>query len=211
MPRLTLLATVVLLTGCSGLLPSAPQEPMHLYQLELEAPLTTISSTPAEKRHGVVMVEQPQVAAGYDTTAMAYRFTPWEIHYYSQSRWVAAPARMLREALTRALNQAGPFRSALEQPSGIAVDYSLHTQLLRLEQDFSGAPPSRERLAVRVQLVDLARGALLANQVLDFSVPAPNDDAHGGVVAANKALRQLARKLAEFNRNALAAHADRGS
>ncbi|MDN5851113.1 MAG: ABC-type transport auxiliary lipoprotein family protein, partial [Nitrococcus sp.] len=177
-------------------------------QLELSAPLTKTSSTPERKHHGVVMVEQPQVAAGYDTTAMAYRHTPWEIHYYSQSRWVATPTRMVREALTRALNQAGPFRTALDQPSGIAVNYSLHTQLLRLEQDFSAAPPSRERLVVRVSLVDLQRDMLLASRVLDFSVPAPSEDAHGGVVAANTALRQLARKVVEFSRKALAAHAD---
>ncbi|MDN5869710.1 MAG: ABC-type transport auxiliary lipoprotein family protein [Nitrococcus sp.] len=211
MPRLTLLATGLLLTACTGLLPPASQEPTHLYQLELRAPLTDIPSIPAEKRHGVVMVEQPQVAAGYDTTAMAYRFTPWEIHYYAQSRWVAAPARMLREALTRALSQAGPFRSALDQPSGMAVDYRLRTKLLRLEQDFSGAPPSRERLVAHVKLVDLQRGALLASRVLSFSVPAPSEDAHGGVVAANMAIKQLAAEVVELSRKALATHSKKRS
>lgn len=211
MPRLVLLATMVLLTGCSGLLPAPPQEPTHLYQLQLETPLTRVSSTPEAQRHGVVMVEQPQAAAGYSTTAMAYRRAPWEIHYYSQSRWVDNPAPMLREVLISALNEAGPFHSALETPSGIAVGYSLRTEVLRLEQDFSNAPPSRERLVVRVKLVDLARGVLLANRVLDLSATAPTDDAHGGVVAANAALKQLAAEVVELCRNALASHAKRRS
>lgn len=211
MSRIALFTTFMLLTGCSGLLPSPPQAPRHLYQLQLKAPITKAVSLPETQRHGVVMVERPQVAAGYDTTAIAYRFTPWEIHYYSQSRWVAHPARMLREALTRALNQAGPFRVALNQPSGIGVDYSLRTKLLRLEQDFSGAPPSQERLVVRVKLVDLRRGVLLVSRVLDYSVPAPSEDAHGGVVAANEALRRLATEVVELSRKALASHAKKRS
>lgn len=206
MSRFALLAALVLLTGCSGLLPSPPKEAAHLYQLQLETALTGISSIPEEERRGVIAVELPQAAAGYDTTAMAYQRGPWEIHYYSQSRWVDDPARMLREALTSALNEAGPFRSVLETPSGVAMDYSLRTELLRLEQDFSNAPPSRERLVVRAKLVDLQRGVVLASQVLDLSATAPTDDAHGGVVAANAALRQLAAKVVEFCQNALAAH-----
>ncbi|EAR23029.1 hypothetical protein NB231_14453 [Nitrococcus mobilis Nb-231] len=150
------------------------------------------------------MVEPPQVAAGYDTTAMAYRRTPWEIRYYSLSRWVDDPARMLREALTSALNQLGPFRSAFASPAGIAVDYSLRTELLRLEQDFSNAPPSRERLVVRVQLVNLAHDTLLASQVLELNTTAPSEDAYGGVVAANTALQQLAAEVVTFCRKALA-------
>lgn len=207
MLRLALLAAVVLLTGCSGLLPAPPQGPTHLYQLQIETPLTEVSSTPEEERHGVVMVEQPQVDAGYDTTAMAYRRTPWEIHYYSQSRWVDDPARMLREALTSALNEVGPFREAIETPSGIAVGYSLRTEVLRLEQDFSNTPPSRERLVVRVRLVDSVRGVLLASRVLDLSATTPTENAHGGAVAANTVLRQLAAKVVEFCRNALVSHA----
>ncbi|MCO6440871.1 MAG: membrane integrity-associated transporter subunit PqiC [Nitrococcus mobilis] len=203
MLRLILLATVTLLSGCS-VLPSPPQEAAHLYQLQLNAPLGNVASTPPEERQGVVVVEYPQVAAGYDTTAMAYRRTPWEIRYYSLSRWVDEPARMLREALTSTLNQLGPFRAALDSPAGITVDYSLHTELLRLEQDFSGTPPSRQRLVVRVQLVDLARGALLASQVLELNTTAPSEDAHGGVAAANSALQQLAAEVVNLCRKALA-------
>lgn len=207
MLRFALLAAVALLAGCSGLLPPPPLEPTHLYQLQFEAPLTEISSTPEGERHGTVMVEQPQVDAGYGTTAMAYRRAPWEINYYAQSRWVDDPALMLREALTSALNEVGPFREAIETPSGITADYSLQTDLLRLEQDFSSAPPSRERLVVRVKLVDLTRGVLLASRVLNLSAAAPTEDAHGGVVAANKALRQLAAEVVELCRNALASQA----
>lgn len=207
MPKLILLAMLVLLTGCAGLLPSPPKGPTHLYQLQLKAPLTEVSSIPEEERRGVVIVEQPQVAAGYDTTAIAYRRSRWEIHYYSRSRWVDDPARMLREALTSALNQAGPFHAALEVPSGVAVSYSLRTELLRLEQDFSDAPPSRERLVVRVRLLDLARGAMLASEILDFSETARSEDARGGVVAANTALRRLAAEVVEFSRKAIATHA----
>ncbi|HET8700670.1 MAG TPA: ABC-type transport auxiliary lipoprotein family protein [Nitrococcus sp.] len=204
MPRLALLAIAVLLTGCSALLPSPPPPAAHLYQLQLETPLTKISPTPAEARRGVVAVVQPQVAAGYATTAMAYRRGPWEINYYSQSRWVDDPARMLREALTNALDQLGPFRSALQAPSGITADYALYTEVLRLEQEFNHAPPSRERLTVRIKLIDLRHGVLLASRVLDLSTPTPTEDAHGGAVAANALLRQLAVGVVEFCRSALA-------
>lgn len=201
-----LLTTVALMSGCSVLLPPS-QEALHMYQLQLKAPLGNVASIPPEARQGAVVVEYPQVAAGYDTAAMAYRRTPWEIRYYSLSRWVDEPARMLREALTCALNQLGPFRSAFDAPAGINADYSLRTELVRLEQDFSNTSPSRERLVVRVQLVDLARGALLASQVLELNVTAPSEDAYGGVVAANTALQQLAAEVVSLCRKALLEHA----
>lgn len=201
MYRLILLAAALLLTGCSGLLHS-PQPPAHLYQLQLNTPLAR-ASTGDENRTGVVVVAPPEVAAGYDTAAMAYRRTPWEIHYYAQSSWVDEPASMLRLALTSALDQAGPFQSAVQTPSGVSANYSLRTELLRLEQDFGNAPPSRERLVVRARLVDLQRGTVLASRLFDLSTTAPSEDAHGGAVAANKALEQLAREVIEFCRHAL--------
>lgn len=201
MNRLILLAPALLLTGCSALLPS-PKPPVHLYQLQLNTPLARVS-TGGEYRTGVVVVAPPEAAAGYDTASMAYRRTPWEIHYYAQSSWVDDPARMLRVALISALDQAGPFQSAVQTPSGVAANYSLRTELLRLEQDFGNAPPSRERLVVRARLVDLQRGTVLASRLFNLSATAPSEDAHGGAVAANKALEQLAREVVEFCRNAL--------
>jgi cholesterol transport system auxiliary component len=66
-----------------------------------------------------------------------------------------------------------------------------------LEQQFISRP-SRVRLALRAQIVDLKKSAILATQYFELFEVAPSDDAYGGVQAANRASAKLITELAEW-------------
>jgi cholesterol transport system auxiliary component len=75
---------------------------------------------------------------------------------------------------------------------------------VQFEQDFT-VQPSRVRLTLRVQLVEVAARRLLASHTLRLEQPATSEDAPGGVAAANALLQQAVQEVADFCRRATSA------
>jgi cholesterol transport system auxiliary component len=104
---------------------------------------------------------------------------------------------MLAPLLVQALEQSGGFRAVVQAPSLAAADLRLDSELVRLQQDF-GAKPSRVRITVRAQLIDVNTRRVLATAQFDETEAAPSDDPYGGVLAANRALGRVLERLATF-------------
>ncbi len=184
------------LTGCSAsLLPKPPAAPA-LYNLDDGA--AAPARPPAPAGAPSLLVAVPRAAAGLDSRLIAYQRTPQRTEHYTASEWLDTPPRLLAPLLVRAAEATGAFRVVLLAPAGAAATWRLDTELLRLQQYFSGAGPSQVRLTLRAVLVDATSRAVLAAQEFDASVPAPSEDAAGGVAAAQRAALQVARDLAAF-------------
>jgi cholesterol transport system auxiliary component len=128
---------------------------------------------------------------------MAYRTSAHELRYFARQRWVDRPVRLIEQALLDGLAAGGA--SLVAPGSGVQPDYRLLTDLVRLEQDFTGTP-SRMRLVLRVQLVEVRERRLLGSETLRLEQAAPSGDAAGGVVAANELLEQAVVQVASFCR-----------
>ncbi|HMA31520.1 MAG TPA: hypothetical protein VKT00_06885, partial [Casimicrobiaceae bacterium] len=76
-------------------------------------------------------------------------------------------------------------------------DVRLDTEIVRLEQDFT-VHPSRVEFTLRAQLVDVSERRVIATKVFDEVENAPQENADGGVVAANEALQRLLAQVADF-------------
>ena len=104
---------------------------------------------------------------------------------------------MLAPLIAQALEQSGGFRAVVQAPSLAAANLRLETDLVRLQHEF-GAKPSRVRLTLRAQLIDVGARRVLASAELEETEAAPSDDPYGGVIAANRALARLLERLAAF-------------
>jgi cholesterol transport system auxiliary component len=186
------LASVVLLAGCSAL-PPPQTESANVYLLEA----ATINAATRAKRDLVLAVGMPRAGSGFDTPQMVYVRQPHELNYFVANRWADAPARMLEPVLVRTLEQAGSFRAVVPNPGAVPADLRLDTELVRLQQDFS-MQPSRLQITLRAQLIDVRSRRVLATRLFDESETAPSDDAYGGVTAANRALQRVLEQLADF-------------
>jgi len=183
------------LGGCSAsLLPKPPAAPA-LYGLDDGAAAPVRPPAPAGAPSLLVAV--PRAAAGLDTRLMAYQRTPQRIEHYTASEWLDTPPRLLAPLLVRAAEATGAFRVVLLAPAAASTGWRLDTELLRLQQNF-GPGPSQLRLTLRAVLVDSGSRTVLAAQEFDASVPAPSEDAAGGVAAAQRAALQVAQALAAF-------------
>jgi cholesterol transport system auxiliary component len=104
---------------------------------------------------------------------------------------------LLAPLIVAAIETSGVVRAVVLAPNLAAGDLRLETDVLRLQQQF-GASPSEVRFTLRATLLDPASRRVLATREFDLSVPAPSEDARGGVVAANRAVREVLQQLAAF-------------
>jgi len=190
------LTSVLLLAACGGL--AAPKmASQNIYVLEAGPGIQA-----SQIKHDLVLaVSVPPARPGFDTQQMAYVQQPYELNYFANSRWADTPARMLAPLIAQAIAQTESFRAVLQAPVAIPVDVRLDTELVSLQQDFT-TRPSRVRLTLRAQLMDVRGKRVLAARQFDEVENAASDDAYGGVSAANRLLQRLLGKLAEFCVNA---------
>lgn len=185
------------MVGCAGLLPKPPMAPMAY---TLDDPLTnaapslfrTPDSTAAQL---TLAVHVPRSAPGYDSARIVYIRQAPRLDAYANSVWVDTPAQMLTPMLVAAMESTGAFAAVVAAPSSARADIELDTQILRLQHDV-GPSPSRARFTLRATLVDSRTRRVIASQEFDASVDSATEDARGGVVAANEAVRQVLAQLA---------------
>jgi cholesterol transport system auxiliary component len=152
----------------------------------------------APGRDAVIAVGAPRARPGFDTAQMAYVRRAHEIEYFANNRWADTPARMLAPLAAQALDQAGGFRAVVQAPGSAPADLRLDIEVVSLLQDFRDRP-SRVRFALRVQLLDLGARRVIATGEFEETEAAPSEDAYGGVVAANRALERLLRRVVDFS------------
>lgn len=191
-----LLAPLLLLAACTSL-PEPKGVSPNIYMLEAGPAIPAAQV----KRDLVLSVSVPRALPGFDTPQMAYVQQPYELNYFVTSRWADTPAHMLEPLIAQAMLQTQSFRAVVQTAGAIPADVRLAVQLVRLQQDFT-TRPSRERLTLRAQLIDVRGGRLLAAQQFDEYENAASEDAYGGVTAANRLVQRVLVKLAEFCVNA---------
>jgi cholesterol transport system auxiliary component len=194
--RLSILA--VLLAATSGcLLPRAESRAVHTYQLSPDARHSEGENRQANMTGPTLLVSLPQPDPGFDTQRMVYVKRRYELEYYSVNQWADTPARMLTPLLVQALARNGSWKAVVPVPASIQGDYRLDTDGLVLQQEFL-QQPSRVRLGIRMQLVDLRESRVVGSRTLETVEEASSDDAYGGVLAANRAVATMLDQVASW-------------
>jgi cholesterol transport system auxiliary component len=191
--RLLLFLPAMAFAGCSIGLPerTAPRT----YVLNHEIPVQRVSANPGRKDSALLLVAQPKAQPGYDTPRMAYLLRPHEVSYYALNQWADTPGRMLMRLLAQAMERTDLWRAVVQAPSAVRPDYRLDCDSLALEQQFF-SNPSRVRLALRAQLVDIQQQRMMDESAFEIFEVAPTGDAYGGVLAANRAVARLLEEMA---------------
>ena len=177
------------LVACS--LSRSTEGTLHTYLLTVEEPVweSGLRAT-ASPTNGVLIVGLPQAEAGFDQPRMAYLQRPHEVKFYATNQWVDTPARMLMPLLVRSLESTGLWRAVVSMPTTVRGDYRLDPSGLILQQEFL-QQPSRIRILLRAQLIEMSGQRVLGARSFEALEPAPSDDAYGGVLAANRAVAKV--------------------
>ena len=186
--------SLLLLCGCQALQPAVSTAPT-VYSLT--AARDSVPPTQPASTGLTLIVSPPHAAAGFDSQRIMYMRKADQLEYFAHNQWIDTPARMLTPLIVAAIESSGAFRAVVNTPSPAAGEMRLDTEVLRLQQDFTGTP-SQSRFSLRAYLVESATRQVIATRQFEATVPAASEDAHGGVVAANLAVQSVLAGLATF-------------
>ena len=192
--------TLAMLGGCGALKPLVePSAFPSQYSLANSPAAVTpvLPASHAAQTALTLIVSPPHAAAGFDSPRMMYVRRTDELEYFAHNEWVDTPARMLAPLIVAAVEARGAFRAVVQTPSPASGEMRLDTEILRLQQEFLGAP-SRVRFTLRAYLVESATRRVINSREFEATVNSASDDPRGGVTAAHEAVRRVLAELAEF-------------
>ncbi len=191
---------LLMLTAVGCLSPRTDSSKIRTYQLSLDG--WSSESRPRKFDGPVLLVSQPQAEPGFETSRMVYVKRPYELEYYAVNQWADTPVQMFTPLMVQALNQSGTWRAVVPVPTSVHGDYRLDTYGFLIQQEFF-QQPSRVKVMVRTQLVDMNASTILSSRVFEVAENATSDNPYGGVQAANRAVAGLLEQLGSWLRQCL--------
>jgi len=186
---------VVVVTAGGCFSPRVESLPVHTYHLSLDA--RDSEARPADISGPVLLVSPPQAEPGFETPRMVYFKRLYELEYYAVNQWADTPARMFAPLLVQVLDRTGVWRAVIPFPGSVRGDYRLDSHGFVLQQEFL-QEPSRVRVTIRTQLIDLKESRIMGTRAFEAVESAPSDDAYGGVLAANRAIATILDSIASW-------------
>jgi cholesterol transport system auxiliary component len=126
----------LVLAGCS--LPIRAPEPQDTFRLN-----STNLHTPAIINNGqnesyLVQIRSLPASHGFQTPEMMYSLDAQNLTPYRDSRWLAAPANMLNDAIEQTLLRQPWVAGIVANSASAPVAINLSCRLIRLEHDLNG-------------------------------------------------------------------------
>jgi cholesterol transport system auxiliary component len=182
---------ILMLTGC-GLF-SPIKNDQTRYQL------SSIPNVRVKHTHqSTLLVFKPETIELYNTTKMIYKKCPYQVAYFAKNKWADNPTNMLQQLIVQTVQNTHYYRAVVTPPFTGRYEYSLNTQLIELQQDFT-EHPSVVRVKLRAQLINGTTGRVIRAKQFSAIACAPQESPQGGVIAANRAMDQILRELSEFS------------
>ena len=184
------LAAVFSLAACS--LSPVPTPEVAQYFLQV----TPAPVHQASKHHRTIFLATIQSAPGYETTAMCYIETPYQLQSFTTHAWISPPAQLWQPLLESALQQSG-VGMIVHTPIPVETDYRLDVHLNRFEQNFQ-KPESVFFMQASVLLQNVKTGRVMGEKTFSVSVPAQTNTPYAGVLAANSAVGKIDREIISY-------------
>ncbi len=181
-PLFSLVATLVLLAGCS-LQSTSPEK--TLYQFGSVRPAMDKGITP---RYGSLRVLDFRAAQINRSASIIYRETDQRYVADPYRLFVAAPGVLLAERTRHWLNASGLFRSVVPAGSQLLTDHLLEGELVDLHVDVRDPKHPAAVLALRAWLIDANGHAKLPSWNFSQRVALDNASAASAAAGFDRAL-----------------------
>jgi len=148
------------------------------------------------KHPKTILVATIQSAPGYQTNAMHYVITPFQLQSFATHAWVSPPAKLWQPILQTALTHA-QVGAIVATPTPVQADYRLDVRLNRFEQNFQ-KPQSVFVMQASVVLQNIHTGRVAGQRTFNIRIPAQKSTPYAGVLAANKAVSEMDKDIISY-------------
>ena len=191
--RCGVVATMLWITGCAGLLPTGPAP--DLYNLTPKS--TFLYGLP--KVTWQLVIEEPLASGGLDASQIALRPSPTELKYFADARWTERAPKMVQTLLIESFENTGSIIAVGRQAIGLRSDYNLRTELREFQAEyFPDANSPRVRVRINAKLITQPRQVILASRSFEFVVDAAGSDLASIIEAFDDALGKVIKGLVEW-------------
>ena len=187
---------VLNLTGCS----LGPVATPTVARYFLQAPANQPVVQHKHKKTSLLLASIAS-APGYDSTAMHYVITPYQLQSFATHAWVSPPAQLWQPILMQSLQKSG-LLTIVQTPTPIQTHYRLQVTLNHFEQNFQ-KPQSVFNMGASVQLQNIVSGKVIASKTFNISIPAQTNTPYAGVLAANQAIAIMDENIRNLLENYL--------
>lgn len=178
------------ITSCSLFSPNTVSPKKYL--------LTNVPNNPVKHSSSIVLlIPLPDSRPVYNTTQMAYSDKRYQLAYFSENEWAETPAQMFHSLLVQTMENTHYFRSIITPPYAGRYDYSLQTEIVKWEQDFTCRIPVFV-LSVRAQLIKNTTNQVISTRQFSSIQPLPQRSPYGGVYAGNMAVENILEQISAF-------------
>jgi ABC-type uncharacterized transport system auxiliary subunit len=176
---------LILAAASCGSLPKT-----NYYTLRMVPPPTAQDSKSAAVL-GIERLGAPEVLRD---DRVVYYESPTQLNYYQYHRWSSDPASMVRESISRRLQQAAAFSDVRLLPARDPVDYLIRGRLLNFEErDSDGS--SKGHVALELSLVRVRDRKTLWSGGREVSIAAQGKGVPAVIEALNAASDQVLNEL----------------
>lgn len=199
----TLCVFSIALAGCS--LPLKPPESQSTFRLN-----STNLQTPAIVDHGqdaayLVQMRTLQAGHGFETQEMMYSRDAQNLSPYRNSRWLAAPAEMLSDAIAQTLLNQPWVAGVVPNSASAPVAVNLSCRLIRLEHDLSGNE-GKAHLVMTCLWTNPADRTVESHWRFDKTRPIAQNNATQFAAASQELVDQAIKQIVEQTRAVISAH-----
>lgn len=181
---LSVVALLLLLTGC-GI--KSPEQPIEQFSLKI----LDISPHESPLSDSVLKIYTPDSSKIYKGDEILYDDQHLGLSHYLYSKWSDTPAIMLENLIVISLSDSGLFKATVHANSRVRSQLLLESYLTHFLHDFKSEQTSYGELKIRFNLLDARNRELIATQKFDYQIPAKTPDAKGAVSALNEASGKL--------------------
>lgn len=200
--RPALLATSLLLAGCSSLI-GGPRETPTIYAPEparrVDPSWPAVDWSLALARSGEAQME--------DGPRIVVSPVPGELQVYRGALWARTPAEMVQDAVLRTLEDSGKLPLVARQGSGLSADYRLLLEVRAFRAEYAGNAVPAAVVEVNATLLHLRDQSVAGSRNFRQSQPATGVAVAEVADAFSQALAGLSHDVAGWSLQAGQAHA----
>jgi cholesterol transport system auxiliary component len=200
--RPALLATSLLLAGCSSLI-GGPRETPTIYAPEparrVDPSWPAVNWSLALARSGEAQME--------DGPRIVVSPVPGELQVYRGALWARTPAEMVQDAVLRTLEDSGKLPLVARQGSGLSADYRLLLEVRAFRAEYAGSALPAAVVEVNATLLHLRDQSVAGSRNFRQSQPATGVAVAEVADAFSQALAGLSHDVAGWSLQAGQAHA----